>query len=85
MSVEFGLARGGEEQVEDWQECSRTECHRRPQQVVMQWSQRLDKTEPNRVSYTCASIRPLSDEVALYCCILGRCSAVLMCPGVKRV
>ena len=39
MSVEFGLAAGGEEHVEDRLECFRTECHRRPQQVVTQWGQ----------------------------------------------
>jgi len=44
MSVEFGLAGGGEEHVEDWLECFRTEseCHRRPQQDVTQWGQCLD-------------------------------------------
>jgi len=39
MSGEFGLAGGGEEHVEDWLECFRTECHQRPQQVVTQWRQ----------------------------------------------
>jgi len=37
MSGGLGLAGGGEEHVEDWLECFRTECHRRPQQVVTQW------------------------------------------------
>ena len=39
MSVEFGLAGGGAEHVEDRLECFRTECHRRPQQAVTQWGQ----------------------------------------------
>jgi len=39
MSGEFGLTAGGEEHVEDWLECFRTECHRCPQQVVTQWGQ----------------------------------------------
>jgi len=42
MSIEFGLAGGGEEHVGDWLELCRTECHRRPQQVVTQWGQCLD-------------------------------------------
>ena len=39
MSDEFGLAEGGEEHVEDWLECFRTECHRRSQHVVTLWGQ----------------------------------------------
>jgi len=42
MSVEFGLAGGGEEHVEDWLECFQTECHRPPRQIVTQWGQCLD-------------------------------------------
>jgi len=42
MSVEFGLAGGDEQLAEDWLECFRTECYRRPQQAVTQWGQCLD-------------------------------------------
>jgi len=48
MSAEFGLAGIGAEHVEDWLECFRTECHRRPQQVVVSV---LIQVEPNIALY----------------------------------
>jgi len=50
MSVEFGLAGGDEEHVEYWLECLRTECYRRPQQVVTQWGQCNEAVEYSTVS-----------------------------------
>ena len=49
--VWWSVAGGGAEHVEDWLECFRTECHRRPQQVMTQWSQCLDTdwAEPRHV------------------------------------